>query len=170
MSWILTESGRTFDFLRGDNDIRIADIAGALSKMCRFTGHCSSFYSVAAHSVLVSHLVPEDLAFEALMHDAHEAYIGDVSTPLKSLLPDYRHVEERVETEVRDFFGLPIDLNPIVKRADSRACKIERGLLLPDHPQWPSDEGVSYHQFVYGDSPAVARGRFLARFAELYSE
>lgn len=170
MSWILTEGGRTFNFLLPNNDIRIADIAGALSKMCRFTGHCRRFYSVATHCVLVSYLVPADLALEALLHDAHEAYIGDVSTPLKSLLPDYRFVEERVEAEVRAFFGVPIDLNPIVKDADRRACTIERSLLLPEHPDWPSDSSVQYHDLILGDDPFVARRVFLDRFLELYSE
>lgn len=170
MSWILTESGKRFDFLRPFASIDIRDIAGALSKMCRFTGHCRTFYSVASHCVLVSHLVPEQYAFEALMHDAHEAYVGDVSTPLKSLLPDYQILETSIEHAVRRFFGLSFELSSLVKDADRRACTIERSLLLPDHPDWPSDAGVAHHNYVYGDNPLDSRRRFLTRFLELYSE
>jgi hypothetical protein len=170
MSWILTESGKRFDFRASDNPVDIRDIAGALSKMCRFTGHTNNFYSVATHCVLVSHLVPEHLAFEGLMHDAHEAYIGDVSSPLKSLLPDYQRIEAHVEAQVRFFFGLPITLDSAVKDADLLACTMERGLLLPEHPEWPIEGGVGFHHLIYGDGPKVARERFLRRFLELYSE
>ncbi len=56
------------------DDIDINDIAVSLSNICRFAGHLSHFYSVAQHAVLCSQLVPQEFAFEALMHDATEAY------------------------------------------------------------------------------------------------
>lgn len=167
MSWILTESGKRFDFLKPGNPIDIQDIAGALSKICRFTGHTNGFYSVASHSVLVSHMVPGNLAFEALMHDAHEAYIGDVSSPLKSLLPEYKAIERRVEAEVRQFFGLPIDLNPIINVADKYVGNIERSLLLPNHPDWPAENfDIS---LVMPQWPGSGRSSFIARYHELRS-
>ena len=167
MSWILTHSGKVYDYLKPDENIDIEDIASALSRICRFTGHSRSFYSVATHSVLVSYLVPPSLAFEALMHDAHEAYIGDVNAPLKSLLPDYRDIEADVESCVRRHFGLPGTMHPLVKKADRRACTIERSILLPDHPDWPAEVGALRHDFLDEDNPKVACRGFLSRFREL---
>lgn len=95
---ILTYTGLHFPLLKPEYfHFNILDIAHALSQLCRFTGHTSSFYSVAQHSVMVASLVPADQALAALMHDAAEAYLGDVSSPLKALLPDYKLIETNVE-------------------------------------------------------------------------
>jgi len=77
-------SGGTFDILNPRaEDVRIEDIAHALSQQCRFTGHTKTFYSVAQHSVLASTLVAAPDELWALLHDASEAYMGDMNRPLK---------------------------------------------------------------------------------------
>lgn len=107
-SSISTVSGRFFDILKPeDYEFDIDEIATALSNICRYTGHVNKFYSVAEHSVLVSRLVPSRLALAGLLHDASEAFVGDVSSPLKRLLPDYKRIEERVQEAIADQFGLP---------------------------------------------------------------
>ncbi len=96
MSFIKTFSGKHFYYDKiNKDDIDINDIAVSLSNICRFAGHLSHFYSVAQHAVLCSQLVPQEFAFEALMHDATEAYCQDIPAPLKRLLPDYKRMEEK---------------------------------------------------------------------------
>jgi 5'-deoxynucleotidase YfbR-like HD superfamily hydrolase len=105
-SYIRTHMGHKFDFNDLEsNVIDIKDIAWALSMTCRYGGHCSKFYSVAEHSVHVSNAVPT-YKFEALMHDAAEAYIGDVVTALKRKLVAFTDLEYKVESLIAARFGL----------------------------------------------------------------
>lgn len=84
MTWILTRSGRKFDLARPTADmVDPADIAHSLSMQCRFNGHTSRYYSVAQHSYLVADLVPAEDQLAGLLHDATEAYVGDLVRPLK---------------------------------------------------------------------------------------
>ena len=170
MSMILLRSGQYFDLLKPDPlQVDIADIAHALGNLCRFTGHTRTFYSVAQHSVFVSRIVPPEFALEALMHDAHEAYVADVAAPLKSLIPDYRRMERRVATAVRQAFLLPIELSEVVCRADLVALATERRDLMPnDARQWPILAGVEPDPLPLSpDSPGWSTDAFLARFQEL---
>ncbi len=139
MSYIQTLSGKKFDYLNSTtDDVEIEDIATALSHICRFSGHLPEFYSVAQHSVLCSQIVPPEFAFEALMHDAAEAYCQDIPAPLKALLPDYRRIEERVEQLIRAKFSIIPDMSALVKYADLVMLATERrDLDIDDGSLWP---------------------------------
>lgn len=155
MSAIRVRSGPLFDLVNPDPAlVRIEDIAHALAHICRFTGHTNCFYSVAQHSVLVSELVPKGFELWGLLHDAAEAYIGDVSSPLKSLLPDYKQIEQRMEEAVWGKFGLRGPLPKQVKDADNAAYNLERTayMVYAKNLAW---------------SPEHSRYMFLHRFQEL---
>lgn len=169
MSWIVTYTGRHFDFAnpRGA-DIHILDIAEGLSNECRYTGQVG-FYSVAQHSVHCSEIVPPAFAMEALMHDAAEAYCKDISTPLKSLLPDYKKIERSVELAIRLKYGIPIEISREVKHADRVMLASERRDFMPhDNSDWELLRGIQpIERKLDRWTPVEARSRFWSRFWEL---
>lgn len=110
---VQTFLGVKFDPLHPDiRDINIIDIAHGLSQLCRFNGQTKTFYSVAQHSVIVaSHVRPEHRK-HALLHDASEAYLTDLPTPLKRLpeFKPYRDAEAYLQRLIYTAFGLdPIE-------------------------------------------------------------
>lgn len=159
MSFILTLSGKKFDYINSTiDDIDIEDIAGALSNICRFAGHLSEFYSVAQHSVLCSQLVEPEFAFEALMHDAAEAYCLDIPAPLKALLPDYRLIETRTDHLIRLKFGLPLDETYLVKYAADYARDRAPGSGYRRRLHMADSGRYSTHGFIRNSSFAPRPG------------
>jgi hypothetical protein len=133
MKYITTHSGRQLDPLAPRiEDIHIWDIAHSLAHLCRFAGHTHQFYSVAEHSVRVSFLVDERAGLHALLHDATEAYLVDVPTPLKALLPQYREIEKRLNATICAAFDIePDTYKEEVKKADLEMCAAEVRDLMP---------------------------------------
>lgn len=133
-----TYSGKRFFPLDPDpNDIVIEDIAHSLARICRYGGHVNSHYSVAQHSVLVSRCLPPELALTGLLHDATEAYLGDVVRPLKLLLPDYRAIEDNLSLIIGEKFGVQLLPMPaLVKEMDTRILNNERSVLFNDQLDW----------------------------------
>ena len=131
---IETFSGKWFDILDPQPDqVDIESIAHALSMLCRFTGHVRHFYSVAQHSWLGSYLVPEGHELEFLLHDASEAFIGDMSRPLKHLTAaggSYREVEENVMRVIRKKFNLPAVQSAVIHEIDNEMLWAEKVQLM----------------------------------------
>ena len=144
MTWIQTYRGHAFSLLPdGERIYDLEDIAHALGNLCRFTGHSRRFYSVAEHSLIVADVAARNMgrltdASErlGLFHDASEAYLGDVSRPLKQLpgMDTYRELERKIEAEIGARFGLSMD--PIVclavKGADNALLAAEREQVFFD--------------------------------------
>ena len=115
-----------------DEAITIENIAWALAQINRYNGQTPYPYSVAVHSVLVSELVPKHLALPALLHDATEAFVGDVSKWIKRDLPEFKLLEHTVEMRVAEVFGVDFS-DPEIKAADELALFVEQYYLQNQH-------------------------------------
>src|ERR1035437_8189217 len=138
---ITTFSGiRFWPMLPNPADIRIEDIAHALSNQCRFGGHAREFYSVAEHSVRVSQHCPPEDALWGLLHDASEAYLCDVPAPLKELpaFEAYRAAERSLQGTIATRFGLAPEQPESVGDADRTILRVEiRDLLTSINASQP---------------------------------
>lgn len=163
-------------------EIHLEDIARALSRVARFNGHTDHFYSVAEHSVNCveafarwcsgdifkdAHL--RDIARDILLHDASEAYLGDVTSPLKALLQDYRRLEARMEAAIAARFNLSGTAPEWVKRVDMEMLALEKRKLMPAATEWPLLVGVYIHDSFDIDcmTPAEAETDFLLMARDL---
>lgn len=170
MSELETYSGLLFDPLCPDPDsIVIEDIAHALSLTNRWGGHTHNPFSVAQHSVNVSRMLlklghPYRVQLEGLMHDAPEAYIGDLPKPLKACLPDYQAVETVVHNAIMDKFGIARTHHRYVHFMDLEAAKWEyRDLLLGERLPPPMGPRSLMSCWV----PEAAEREFLVTFGYL---
>ncbi|MGE0450874.1 MAG: phosphohydrolase [Vicinamibacterales bacterium] len=167
--WISTYSGQPFFPLEPRvEDVRIGDIAHALAQLCRFAGQCRAFYSVAQHSVLVSRFCPPEHALWGLLHDASEAYLCDITSPVKGApaLEGYRAIERGVQAAIATRFGLPIEEPAAVKDADQVLLRTEQRDLLLMPAGWYADRVAFLYRLV-PLSCERAEQQFLERFEEL---
>lgn len=180
---IKTNKGVYFKFLDPrKHNFDVHEIAYALSFINRFTGHAGG-YTVAQHSVLVSYAVPQEYALEGLMHDAAEAYVGDVASPLKALIRDaYKPIEHNIEQALATQHGLWFPFPAAIKHADLVLLLTEHRDLMrrtmeslrdQDCVLWPQDIQPLPRR-VFGLVPAIirwpawyARYRFVKRYKEL---
>ena len=168
---ILTASGERFNYLNPIiSSIKIDDIASALSKACRFSGHCKGHYSVAQHSVLVSEMVRPEYALYGLLHDASEAYTGDMNKPLKTLVGSaFRDVEDRVQAAIYNKFGLSAAEPHEVHESDMILLMTEkRDLMHPYTVRCESEHGYEpLEHTIVGMEREEALIYFMNRFNEL---
>lgn len=180
--WISTSTGTKFYFENPTVDmIHIEDIAHSLAMTCRFNGHCRLFYSTAQHSLLVASGVYAHLAENrgsrftdaeikivrtALLHDAAEAYIGDMVAPLKWVMPAFKEVEKRIEAVIWEKFDLDHHCADLIKYHDLRALATEaRDLLTDGGKDWECIEGIDpYPEKIDPDHIAGCYQSFMKMF------
>lgn len=177
MTWMITATGRDFHLSGAaslGNQIDLADIAHALAQINRYTGHTTRPYSVAEHSLLVADIAQRAGAtpmvqLAALLHDAHEAYTGDVSSPVKWALGNaWTEFETSMERAVRRHFNLQsvfASQGHLIKHYDLVALATERRDLTAFDPARNAPWGV-----LQGIEPAdwvsLNSARALANWAE----
>jgi uncharacterized protein len=177
-AWIITYTGKKFYQLAPTPAmVDIKDIAHALSNLGRWTGHTRYHYSVAQHSYYASLIVPKKFAFDALMHDASEAYLGDMNRPLKYFTPAgpaYLKIEAKVEEVIFNKFGVRFPLPEEVKDADTQMLYAEKAQLMNvthatayESMKWGRAETEANIQ-IQRWTPRRAEKMFLKRFKELY--
>ena len=172
---IQTYTGKSFNPLAGENEdcgpIELIDIAHALSHLCRFNGHTKRFYSVGEHSLhvacVLAHTSPENQAW-GLLHDAAEAYLGDMVRPIKQRMPEFKAIEDRLLQRIAKRFDLVWPIPDVVFDADDIMLATEFRDLMHSPPQsplrmQPFTVPIPHHI----GSPEVIRGLFMTRAAEL---
>jgi hypothetical protein len=168
--WISTHSGQPFWPLDPRiEDVRIIDIAHALSHLCRFAGHTNRFYSVAQHSVIVSEICGDGpIGLWGLLHDASEAYLNDITRPLKHSreLSGYRVIEASVQRAVCQRFGLEPSEPDLVKHVDALVLRAEQRDLMTMPADWRM-QGDAHPLRIDPQVPTVAKRAFLGRFHDL---
>lgn len=173
-AWIETYTGIAFDVLEPTVDmVNIVDIAHASAQQNRFTGHCKFPYPVSQHSVLGSYQIAAEHALWFLLHDASEAYLGDMNRPLKHFSlagNEYRKVEARVQGVICDRFGLSREEPPEVKKVDNMMLYAEKAQLMSGLPwtyKWGTGEEAAPVHIVELDFYRN-KTMFLERFHQLY--
>lgn len=167
--FIQLRSGQYIDLRDPDySEVQIEELAHSLAHLCRYTGHTKHFYSVAEHCWIASIFGDPDHALEILLHDLAEAVLGDVSSPLKSLLPDYKRMEKIHEERLAERFGVPFPFHPSVADADMRMLATERHQLLENAGIWTVVKDVQpYDAYLECLHPKFAMNVFLSRYYEL---
>lgn len=173
---IVTYTGKSFDLLNPTPDmVCIEDIAHALANICRYTGHVREFYSVAQHCVL---MVKTDLPgnpLQRLLHDAAEAYVGDIASPWKQCLivHDFDISVKEWETKIQGVIGLALGVDLAhsaeVKEADNRMYFTEVRDLMPPSDEFGKRQGnlKPLEEKIICWHPLVAEGMFLATYDSL---
>ena len=173
MPAVSTKSGRRVSLLNpSPSQIVIGDIAHGLAHQCRFNGQTNKFYSVAQHSVLVASILPRELRLAGLLHDASEAYLGDVVQPLKDLLPEYQSIEANFCEVLGARFGVNLQHNDAIRHADLVVLATERRDLMPmDTADWSSIAGITpISRTIKPKSPEAASAQFMEMFFMLTNQ
>lgn len=176
-AWIFSYKGRKLSLLDYSvDDVDIEEIAHALSLTCRFGGHCSKFYSVAEHSVIVSHILEEQgysprVQLAGLLHDAAEYILTDVPKPFKHLIEDYHKYESKIMCVIDSKFNIRTDFKAI-KLIDQDMVVSEAVHLFLKPPAWIKDHpGILIPEFrtkhLACHDPEAAEFAFMERYREL---
>ena len=165
-SWIQTYTGKKiFPLIPNKDEIDIIDIANSLGKICRYNGHTLKFYSVAEHSVYISQNVSKKNAMWGLMHDAAEAYLGDIPSPIKRHLNDFKQYEENLLKCIADKFNLYWPIPKEVKEIDRLILHDESNQIMESKPQsWSQITSLPLGIKIFGLDWQQAIELFLVRY------
>ena len=188
-SWIQSFSGKAFNiFVPRITDVDIIDIAHALSHICRYGGHCRIFYCVAQHCVEGSRLLDDgtdegrELAKQFLLHDSAEAYIGDMTRPMKRTpeMKMFRDVEENIERLIAKRFGLSYPYDPRVKQMDNALLGAEYQAVMRGKLVRKKAKEGTLRDWQFPEPPAdvkikpmtsyAAKRAYLRQFRKLFEE
>ncbi|KAB1440348.1 hypothetical protein [Pseudodesulfovibrio senegalensis] len=150
MSIVRTHTGKNLDLANPNSkEICIEDIAHHLAKLDRYNGAGHYSYSVGQHSLLVADALPKEYKLQGLLHDATEAYLGDVVSPLKAMLPEYRRIEGQVMRAICNRFQITFPRPQIIKKADQAVMAAEMQQVV----KWPVGpaSGFAAVSAGYGD-------------------
>jgi uncharacterized protein len=171
-SWITIKSGTRFYPLDPkESEINIEDIAHSLSLICRYNGHCDRFYSVAEHSLYCMQAAGDNtkLALACLLHDASEAFIGDMTRPLKYNIPAFIEIEDSIQYVIWKKFNLNnLDFVKI-KEIDNRVCSTEKEFILKNSEPWPNMPPAYDWLIIPEKAPEIEdiKNQFLDSFKKL---
>ena len=146
VTWIETFTGRRVNPMHMEEaDIDINDVAHSLALQCRFVGHCADFYSIAEHSILVagvvSNMTPSveaevfgNTCLAALLHDAAEAYLGDIARPIKhhSAFEQVVEIEKQILGKIMLKYKCAGADWQLIKKADDIMLATEAKYLMAD--------------------------------------
>jgi len=170
MKWMQTYTGKKVDLLNTDPDtICLEDIAHHLSLQNRFNGATMFPYSVAEHSIRCSYTLAEDpkLSAAALLHDAAEAYWGDIIKPVKYCIPEIEELENKTLEVIFQKFNIPWPLHERVKKVDLRMLMSEKKYIMNDSDiDWGIDAEPYLMSFIPRNPTSVEQD-FLWRCTEL---
>ena len=180
MTWIQTYTGKKFNFSQILlHDFCIEDIAHALSNRCRFNGHCIAFYSVAEHSIAVSRIAPSEVKLHCLLHDAAEAYLPDIPSPIKpyfhfnlqGISKSFHQLEEIILNLIYNKLNI---LPPkryqelLIKYYDLVMLATEKRDLMEKEPEpWCSLPEPLKEEIKFTMTPKAVRDEFLKVYHEL---
>jgi uncharacterized protein len=168
-NWIQTYTGlKIYPLDPRPEEICIEDIAHALSNICRFTGHCREFYSVAQHSVFVSSYVCGENSLWGLLHDASEAYLCDIARPIKTStgMEEYCQIEQTLMQVIAEKFELPWPIPEEVKQVDNEFLMTEAyefGMLTSDWHKYAEPLNIR----IVPKNPKIAKYSFFTQFERL---
>lgn len=156
-------------------DMDIVVIGTALSRIQRFGAHGRGNYSVALHSANVAETLyhrgeSPDVQLWGLLHDAAEAFIGDIVSPLKRQLPEIYEIEGRFQAAIAARFRLPLPIPPVVLEVDREMVEYEAHYLFPNRPddgrvEPPPAPAGGLLLYMRGEAKNFAW--FLDRFSEI---
>lgn len=172
---MVLRSGGWFDFCNPSaSRFDLNDIVCGLSRLCRFGGHTMTFYSVAEHSLNVAKLCNTDEEKKyALLHDASEAFLGDMISPLKQLCPDFKALEEMAQRHIYRQYGLDPDaVPPAVRNADLVMLHTEISHLTNDcqwNPSaWCESNGIPKLRYTFDCFHSTAVATRFERALDVY--